>query len=58
MVEIVKKLLVRQLSKRKAIIEVFFHKAKVTHTAKLSDVADDTIYLYFNKGEIYDYSIK
>ena len=49
----------KQLSKRKAIIEaaieVFshkgFHKAKISHIATLANVADGTIYLYFNNKE-------
>ncbi len=49
----------KQLSKRKAIIkaaiDVFshngFHKAKISHIAKLANVADGTIYLYFNNKE-------
>lgn len=49
----------KQLSKRKAIIEaainVFshkgFHKAKISNISKLANVADGTIYLYFNNKE-------
>jgi len=49
----------KQLSKKNAIIkaaiEVFshngFHKAKISHIAKLANVADGTIYLYFNNKE-------
>ncbi|MDP8268905.1 MAG: TetR/AcrR family transcriptional regulator [Candidatus Tenebribacter davisii] len=53
------KLLEKQLDKREAIIkaaiEVFsykgFHKAKISHIAKLADVADGTMYLYFKNKE-------
>ena len=49
----------KQLSKRKAIIDaainVFshkgFHKAKISNISKLANVADGTIYLYFNNKE-------
>lgn len=54
-----KVLLKKQQMKRKAIIdaaiEIFslngFHKAKVSQIAKLANVADGTIYIYFNNKE-------
>lgn len=54
-----KKLLKKQQIKRKAIInaaiDVFsnngFHKAKISHIAKLANVADGTIYIYFENKE-------
>ena len=59
MEENIRRLSDKQLSKRKAIInaaiDVFshkgFHKAKISHIAKLAKVADGTIYLYFNNKE-------
>jgi len=54
-----KKLLKKQKIKRKAIIDaaidVFshngFHKAKISHIARLANVADGTIYIYFENKE-------